>query len=148
MILKRDGVDAYTLFWEHPNLSNLSHRRLSLPEWFSHSLSLRLSLESCIRVSSLCILYLSYTLLGPHSMGMAISILHFLYLTGPYPWNNGSVCFTFQLCVIALCMMYVCVYICLYVGDRALCMMDMWATLSSHKCSWPCNVGMCPRQLL
>ena len=27
-------------------------------------------------------------------------------------------------------------------------LMAMWATISSHKFSWPCSVGMCPRQLL
>ena len=69
-----------------------------------------LSLESCIRVLSPCIIYLSCTLFGPRSLGMTMSVLHFLYLTGPYPWNIGNVCFTFLLCVITLCMMYVYLY--------------------------------------
>ena len=33
-------------------------------------------------------------------------------------------CFTFLPCMIALCMMYVCVYVCVCIGDHALCMMD------------------------
>ena len=72
----------------------------------------------------------SCSLLGPRSLGMTMSVLHFLYLTGPYPWNIGKVWFIFPLCVVALCMMYVCVYIyiyifaCMCVGDCALCMMD------------------------
>ena len=68
----------------------------------------------------------------PCSLGMVMSVLHFLYLVGSYPWNVDNVCFTFLLYVIALCMMYVyvCVYIyiyiyiCVYMGDHALCMMD------------------------
>ena len=40
-----------------------------------------------------------------------MSILHFLYFAGPYPWNVGNVYFTFMLCVITLCMMYVYIYI-------------------------------------
>ena len=50
-------------------------------------------------------------MLGPHSLRMAISILDFLYLAGLYPWNIGNVWFTFLLCVIVLCIMYVCMYI-------------------------------------
>ena len=69
-----------------------------------------------------CILYLSCTFFGPHPLGMAISNLHFMYLMGPYYQNVGNFCFTFPLYVIALCMMYI--YICLYMGDRALCMTD------------------------
>ena len=144
MILKRKGAIAYNLFWEHPSFSDLSHRRLSLPEWFSLSLSLNLSQESCIRVPSLCILYLSCTLLGPSSIGMAMSILHFLYPSRPYPWNVGNVYFIFLLCLIALCMMYicVCVYIYIYIY-MPLCvwvimhfvwwtLMVMWVTFSGH----------------
>ena len=60
-----------------------------------------------------------------------MSVLHFLYLTRPYPWNVGNVYFTFLLCVTALCMIYV--YMCVWgggggggggVGDRAFCMMN------------------------
>ena len=43
------------------------------------------SLKHCIRVSSPCTLYLSYTLLMPRSLGIAMSVLHFLYLAEPYP---------------------------------------------------------------
>ena len=68
------------------------------------------SLEHCIKVSSLCTLYLSCTLLRLCSLGMAMSILHFLYLVRPYPWDVGNVYFTFLLCLIALCMMYVYLY--------------------------------------
>ena len=68
-------------------------------------------------------------------MGMAMFVLHFSYLTRPYPWNVGNICFTFLLYVIALCVMYVCMYVCIYVyiyvcacvGDRALCM-------TGHEC--------------
>ena len=38
-----------------------------------------------------CNLYFSYSLLGPCSLGMAISVLHFLYLVEPYPQNIGNV---------------------------------------------------------
>ena len=73
-------------------------------------------------------LLFSYSLLRPCSLGMAMSILHFLYFAGPYPWNVGNVLFTFLLCVIALCIMYVYIYIYIYaymcVDDCALCMMD------------------------
>ena len=89
-------------------------------------------------------------MLGPHSLGMAMSNLHFLYLARPYPWNVGNVCFTFSLYVIALCMMYVYLYmlVCgwsctLYDG-----LMAKRATLSSHECSFPCSVGVHSRQLL
>ena len=72
------------------------------------------SLKHCIRVSSPCTLYLSYTLLMPRSLGIAMSVLHFLYLAEPYPQDIGNVTFTFLLCLIALCMMYVYLYyICL-----------------------------------
>ena len=52
-------------------------------------------------------LLFSYFLLVPHSLGMAMSVLHFLYLVGPYPWNIGNVWFIFLLYVIALCTMHV-----------------------------------------
>ena len=35
--------------------------------------------------------FFSCFLLGPCSLGMAISILHFLYLASPHPWNFGNV---------------------------------------------------------
>ena len=78
-------------------------------------------------------------------MGMAMFVLHFSYLTGPYPWNVGNICFTFLLYVIALCVMYVCMYVCIYVCacvcDRALCM-------TSHECFWPYGMSMRSSRLL
>ena len=68
----------------------------------------------------------SYSMLRPHSLGMAMSVLHFLYLAGSYPWNIGNVWFTFLLCVIALCMMYVCMYVYIYI---CLCV-----------CGWLCTL--------
>ena len=41
---------------------------------------------------------------------LAMSVLHFLYIVGLYPWDVSNVCFTFPLCVIALCMMYIYLY--------------------------------------
>ena len=32
-------------------------------------------------------------LLGPHSQGMTMFVLHFLYLVRPYPWDVGDACF-------------------------------------------------------
>ena len=61
-----------------------------------------------------CTLSLSCSLLGPRSLDMIMFVLHFLYLVGSYPWNVGNVCFTFRLCMIALCMIYVCIYIYVY----------------------------------
>ena len=60
-------------------------------------------------------LLFSCPLLGLHSLGMAMSVIHFLYLAEPYPWNVGNVWFTFLLCVIALYMMHVCIYIYIYI---------------------------------
>ena len=99
---------------------------LAPPERFSLSLSLSIFSRAYIRVPLHVPLLFSYSLLGSYSLVMAMSILHFLYLAGPYPWNVSNVCFTFPLCVIALCMMYVSIYICLCVcvGDCALCMME------------------------
>ena len=41
---------------------------------------------------------------------MVMFYLHFSYLVGPYPWNVANVCFTFPLYMIALCMMYIYLY--------------------------------------
>ena len=49
-------------------------------------------------------------MLGPCSLGMTMSNLYFLYLARPYPWNVDNVYFTFLLCVIALCMMFLYLY--------------------------------------
>ena len=60
-------------------------------------------------------LYLSCTLLGSRFLDMTMFDLHFLYLAGPYRWNVGDVWFIFLLYMLALCMMYVCVYFCVCV---------------------------------
>ena len=50
---------------------------------FSFFLFLSLFSRSCIKVPPLLVpIYFSYSLLVPHSLGMAMSILHFLYLAG------------------------------------------------------------------
>ena len=66
---------------------------------------------------------------------MVMSVLHFLYLVGPYSWNVGNVCFTFPLYVKALCMIYVYIYAYVCVGDRALCMMGFYGHVSDPL--WP-----------
>ena len=83
-------------------------------KWFSLSLSLSLFSRAYIRVpiheSPFTFLHLAWA----NSMGMAMFVLHFLYLARPYPWNVGNVWFTFPLCVITLCMMYVYLYLLVY----------------------------------
>ena len=63
-----------------------------------------------------CIIF-TCTLLRHCSLVMIISALYFSYLTRPYPWNISNVYFTF-LCVIALCTMYVRIYIYIYICLR------------------------------
>ena len=104
--------------------------------FFSFSLSLSLSLSllsrACIRVPlHVPPLPFSCSLLGPHSLGMAMFVLHFLYLAGPYPWKVDNVWFTFLLCVVALCMMYVYLYLLVYGWLCNLC--DGLSCL----CVWP-----------
>ena len=66
---------------------------LALLERFSLSLSLNLLSRACIRIPLLLVpFYFSYFSLGLRSLGMALSILHFLYLVGPFPWNVSNVC--------------------------------------------------------
>ena len=58
-------------------------------------------------------------------------------------WMLAYACFTFLLCMIALCMMYVCMYVYIYiyiyictcacVGDCALCMTDSHG-YASNRC--------------
>ena len=76
------------------------------------------------------------------SLGMAMSILHFLYHVGPYPWNVGNVCFTFLFSVIILCMMYVYLYM-LVCGWS--CTLYDWL---SWLCERPCLVMSAPNLVL
>ena len=78
-------------------------------------------------------LLFSCILLGPHFLGMAMSILLFLYLAGPYPCNISNVyllscsvlcimCVSNLLSCSVLCIMCVCVWSCtLYDGLLWLC---------------------------
>ena len=96
--------------------------------------------------------YFSCSLLGPRSLGMTMSVLHFLYLTWPYPWNVCNVWFTFLLYVIALCMMYVYLYLLVY---RWLCTLydglswlREWPSLVMRAFDlvvWVCAQGDCRR---
>ena len=100
----------------------------------------------------LCTIYLSCSLLGPHSLGMTMSVLHFLHLAGSYPWDVGNICFTFLLYVITLCMMYV--YLCmlvygwlctLYGGPSWLCKWPSVAMGAPNLVVWVCAQGNCCR---
>ena len=64
---------------------------LAPPKRSPLSLSLSPFSRACIRVSIQVPPFISYSLLRPCSLGMAMSILHFPHLTGPYPWNVGNV---------------------------------------------------------
>ena len=89
-----------------PKMGNVQQiRRPSLLEQFPPSLSLlAFSLEPYTMVSFHCSLH------KPRFLGMVMFYLHFSYLVGPYPWNVANVCFTFPLYMIALCMMYIYLY--------------------------------------
>ena len=125
--------------------------------FFSFSLSLSLSLSllsrACIRVPlHVPPLPFSRSLLGQHSLGMAMFVLHFLYLAGPYPWKVDNVWFTFLLCVVALCMMYVYLYLLVYgwlcnLCDGLLCLC-VWPSLVMRSLDlvvWVCAQGDCRR---
>ena len=71
---------------------------------------LAFSLESCIRVPSLCILYLSCTLLGLRSLGMAYVCFTFLVPCWTIPLERWQCLLYFPAHVIVLCMMYVYLY--------------------------------------
>ena len=119
---------------------------------FSLPFSQPFSLESCTRAPSLCTLYLSCTLLGLRTLGMIMFDLHFLYLAGPYPWDIGNVCFTFLFYVLALCMMYVYLYMLVYgrsctlydglswIGERPSLVMSALDLIV-----WVCAQGNCCR---
>ena len=97
-------------------------------------------------------IYFSCYLLRPHSRGMAMSSLHFLYLAGPSFWNVDSVCFTFPLCVVALCIMYVYLYLLLHgwlctLYDGLLWLRE-WPSLVMRALDlvvWVCAQGNCRR---
>ena len=91
--------------------------------------------------------------LGSCSLGMAMSVLNFLYLARLYPWNIGNVWFTFSFCVIALCLMCVYIYMpaCVWVIVHF-----VWWTLELHErpslvmrafdlVVWVCAQGDCHR---
>ena len=86
---------------------------------------------------------------------MAMFVLHFLYLVGPCPWNVGNVCFTFLLCVIALCMMYVYLYMLVYGWLCTLYDGLLWlrerpslAISALNLVVWVCAQGNCRRCIL
>ena len=110
---------------------------LALLERFSISLSLNLFSRACIRIPPLLVpIYFSCSLPGPRSLGMAMPILHFL------------------LCVIALCMMCVYIYIYLRVCGWLCTLYDglswlhEWPSLVINALDlvvWVCAQGDCRR---
>ena len=70
--------------------------------------------RACIRVPLHVSLLLFLLLLGLRSLGMAMFVLHFLYLARLYTWNVGNVWFTFLFYVIVFCMMNVYLYMLVY----------------------------------
>ena len=75
-------------------------------------------------------------------------------------WMLAYACFTFLLCMIALCMMYVCMYTYIYIYIYAPAhvwvivhfvwrtLMVMLVTVVDHEHSWPCSVDMFSRNFL
>ena len=115
---------------------------------FFFPLFLSLFSRACIRVP----LYvppftLPCSLLRPRSLGMAMSVLHFQYLVGPYPQDVGNVYFIFLLRVIALCMMHVYIYACMCVGDHAHIWLHKQPSLAMSAPNL-CGMSMCSRHLL
>ena len=125
---------------------------LAFPSGYIFPFLLASSLEHGIRVSFPCTFYHSCTLFGMHSLGMAMSVLYFLYLAWPYPWDIGNVCFTFLLCVITLYMMYVylymlvCGWLCtLYDGLLWLRERPSLVMSARDLVEWVCAQGYCYR---
>ena len=88
------------------------------------------SLEHSLGFPLSLYLYLSYSLLGPHSLSKAMFVLHFLYLARSYLWNVGNVRLTF----LALCDSIV-HDVCVCVGgggDHTLCMVDSHGYVSDY----------------
>ena len=111
-----------------------------------------------------CLIYLSCTLLGPRSLGMAMSDLYFfLYLAWEIPLEHWQclVCFL-ALCACIVCAWYIYVHACLKIvmhfskkkKFRWSCTLyDGFPWLGgysspNHGCSWTWSVGMHSRQLL
>ena len=98
-------------------------------------------------------LYLACTLLRPRSLGMIMSIYFSHTLLG-YTFGMLAVsALLFLHCMLALCMMYVCVYIWLLAYGWSCTLYDGLSWLGEwpsryHRCFWPCNVGMHSRRLL
>ena len=97
-------------------------------------------------------LLFSCSLLGPHFLGMAMSVLHFLYLARKYLWNVGNVWFTFLLYMIVLCMMYVYLYLFVHgwlcTSYDGLSWLHKWPFLVMRALDlvvWVCAQGNCRR---
>ena len=106
-----------------------------------------------------------------HVLGFPLSLNHLLFLLFACATflRYGNVCFTFPVpCwaiplerwqylfyFLALCdsiVHDVCIYmlVCVWVIVHFVwwTLVAMWVTLSSHKCSWPCDMSMCSVHLL
>ena len=82
----KKGKDASKKMQAHQGAMFSRLGGLAPPKRFSLSLSLSLFSIACIRVPPLLVpFYFSCSLFGLHSLGMVMFVLHFLYLTGPYP---------------------------------------------------------------
>ena len=129
-----------------PKKDNLrSIRRPSLLEWFFLSLSLSLSLESCIKVPSPCILYLSYTLLGPRSLGMTLYIFIFPVPCWAIPLEHWQ-CLLYFLSIVHDVCMYIYMPICgwsctLYDGISWLCERPSLVMSAFDLVVWGCAQG-------
>ena len=91
-------------------------------------------------------------MLRPRSLGMVMSNLHFLYLARPYAWNVSNICFTFPLCMIALYIMHVYLYMSIYGWSCTLYDGLLWlrerpslVTSALDLIVWICAQGNCCR---